>query len=253
MYLCEHYEDKRLAEVLYFIACKNGKENYDDRMYEPMINDIDEESHEIAEPTEAKTAQFKDLFKGSTLGPVLSLSMVYILSNFATSGLTFFMPEILPLESKSEKYTVILIQSVFSLPGMLLSCALINTRLGRVGTMAFGFIMTGLTLIPMMCTTNYLLVLVFSASNNMFSNLAFSTLTIITPESFETDIRSLSSGWLMAISKFAGIISPIITAKLLMGSGMVAALSLSAVGFLMVGGLSFMLKETKPVNRIKHD
>ncbi|CAG9319882.1 unnamed protein product [Blepharisma stoltei] len=241
MYLCDHYEDKKLATVLFHIAQINGKSDCDNVMDTPMLeNSISSEEVTDKPPT------LKELFNHHNKRATIFLSAIYIFSSIATTSLTYFMPELLPNISEHQIYIVILFQSCCSMPGMVISYELMDTVFGRVYTIALGFLFTAITLFPIMYSSGFWIILIMSGINNMMSNVGFATLSAATPESFNTHIRCLSTGWLMGTSKVAGIIAPIVIGYLINSTGPIGALWLSLVGFVLASASSLALKETRP-------
>ncbi|KAN0066024.1 hypothetical protein ACQY0O_000116 [Thecaphora frezii] len=143
--------------------------------------------------------------------------------SFAFTSFNVFLPKLLEerhgakvatplLDGDSNQAAMVdyLIYTVSSLPGSLVSAYLVDTRLGRIGTMT---VSTALTCIS---------VLVFALSSwrasltliSIASSISYAAIYGYTPEVMGPQIRGTACGLASAISRVAGIIAPIVAGRL---------------------------------------
>ena len=104
-YLKVKKNQKALYQLLEKIAKSNGK-NSDSCI--PLL-EIEEESFEKASNPEPNS---DSIFRPPTLFTTIFLSIAYIFSQFAFTGLPLFMPALIGLSSNEEAYLVILVQNI---------------------------------------------------------------------------------------------------------------------------------------------
>ncbi|CAO1614015.1 unnamed protein product [Sympodiomycopsis kandeliae] len=114
-----------------------------------------------------------------------------------------------------------LLYSLASLPGSILGAYLIETRIGRKGTMAASLATTGLAVVSFILATGRLSIVISSMFISLAAGTAYAAIYGYTPEVFETDVRGTASGTASALSRFAGMIAPLL-------AGVLFSISLSA-------------------------
>lgn len=134
------------------------------------------------------------------------------------------------MEDKSRKAMIdYLVYSLSSLPGSLISAYMVETRLGRIGTMALS---TGLTSLSVLAFAT----LEWTSSltlTSIFSSISYAAIYGYTPEVMAPQIRATGCGSASAISRLAGIVAPL-TAGWLFAISPALPLYLSVITFAVV-------------------
>lgn len=123
-----------------------------------------------------------------------------------------------------------LLYSLASLPGSLLGAYMIETRLGRKGTMAGSLGVTALAVISFIRANGREWVVVSSMFISLAAGTAYAAIYGYTPEVFKTELRGTASGTASALSRLAGMIAPLV-AGWLFGISLNAPLVISVLLF----------------------
>ncbi|PWN49151.1 MFS general substrate transporter [Violaceomyces palustris] len=99
-----------------------------------------------------------------------------------------------------------LFYSASSLPGSLISAYLVETRLGRIGTMAFSTGFTALSVLLFSIWSIRLFLVVISIS----SSISYAAIYGYTPEVMGPRVRATGCGSASAISRLTGILAPLV-------------------------------------------
>jgi MFS family permease len=122
---------------------------------------------------------------------------------------------------------------------------MIETRLGRKGTMAVSAFGSAVALFVFSIISSRITMLLSSSAVSFLATLLYAVIYGYTPEVFTTEVRGTAVGTASALGRIAGIISPIVSGILLTVST-VLPLYVSVVGFVLVGGCVMLLPvETK--------
>lgn len=108
-----------------------------------------------------------------------------------------------------------LFYSLASLPGSLLGAYLIETPLGRIKSMAISTALLALALLTFAFTTTPIAVVASSCSISLFASISYAVIYSYSPEVFETSLRGTASGTASALSRFAGILAPLLAGFLM--------------------------------------
>ncbi|KAI8322188.1 MFS general substrate transporter, partial [Martensiomyces pterosporus] len=115
-------------------------------------------------------------------------------------------------------YRDALIYAVSGIPGSVLGAWMVDTRLGRIYSMAIATFTSGLALTAFALTAKAhspVLTTVSSSVFGLMSSLMFAVIYAYTPEVFHPSIRGTACGMASALGRVAGIIAPLITGLLL--------------------------------------
>ncbi|KAF9433106.1 hypothetical protein BGZ76_009886, partial [Entomortierella beljakovae] len=154
----------------------------------------------------------------------LSTILIWIiwgLVAFAYTAFNVFYPKFLQEhgeggnQSLNVVYRDILIYSTAGVPGSVLATVLVEGRLGRRYTMAVSTLGTALSTILFATISSHAAMTIFSATLSLLSTLNYAVLYSYTPEVFPSDIRGTACGMAAAISRLAGIVSPLIVGAML--------------------------------------
>lgn len=176
-----------------------------------------------------------------------------VICDLPWAALYSFMPILLSeigaeIKSSFLLYLTLLIQSIFFIPGTVLSSFLVNTKFGRKWTTVFGFLMTSASVLFFLVSENYAMVLVSTCLINFFDFLGFSTLMALVTESYPSNIRSLGLGWASAMLKLGAVISPAAIGYIFdQQGGIVLGVLILSFFFSLIGLASCFLQETNTV------
>jgi MFS family permease len=189
------------------------------RKWSPALNEARQRYTELFSPHWAKT---------TTL--VWSIWTVFTL---AYTMVNIFLPKYLENRSGSSKQVddlnnpasrqhnmesvlqEFLFYSLASLPGSLLGAYLIETPLGRIKSMAISTALLSLSLLLFAFAASHLAVIASSCSISLFASVSYAVIYSYSPEVFETKLRGTASGTASALSRFAGILAPLIAGALM--------------------------------------
>ncbi|KAJ2556605.1 hypothetical protein EV175_001890 [Coemansia sp. RSA 1933] len=115
-------------------------------------------------------------------------------------------------------YRDALIYAVSGVPGSIIGSWMVNTRLGRIYSMALSTFVSGLALIAFAFSAKSHSSALTIASSSVFglmSTLMFAVIYAYTPEVFNPAVRGTACGTASAFGRVAGIIAPLITGLLI--------------------------------------
>ncbi|KAJ2815527.1 hypothetical protein FBU31_006896 [Coemansia sp. 'formosensis'] len=140
-----------------------------------------------------------------------------------------------PHSKQIRVYRDSLIYAVSGIPGSIVGAWMVDTRLGRIYSMALSTFISGLALVAFALTTkthNAALTIISSSVFGFMSTLMFAVIYAYTPEVFHPSVRGTACGMASALGRVSGIVAPLITG-LLLGISTVVPLYVS-VGLLWV-------------------
>ena len=119
------------------------------------------------------------------------------------------------MESRTAVMQDYLLYALASVPGSLLGAWLIETRLGRIGSMALSTACTALSILAFTAVTSRFSIVFSSMLISISATTAYAAIYGYTPEVFTTDVRGTACGSASALSRLAGIIAPLVAGVLL--------------------------------------
>lgn len=152
----------------------------------------------------------------------MALSSTLVIFTWAIIGLAFplynaFLPYYLQSRgsateklSVSETYRNTLIVSVIGIPGAIVAGLLIETRIGRKGTLTASLILTGVFLFCSTTAKTSNANLGWNCAFSFSSNIMYGVLYAYTPEVFPTKIRGTAVGLAASANRVLGVFAPII-------------------------------------------
>ncbi|KAJ2039147.1 hypothetical protein H4S03_001877 [Coemansia sp. S3946] len=140
-----------------------------------------------------------------------------------------------PHSKQIRVYRDSLIYAVSGIPGSIVGAWMVDTRLGRIYSMAISTFISGLALVAFALTAkthNAALTILSSSVFGFMSTLMFAVIYAYTPEVFHPSVRGTACGMASALGRVSGIVAPLITG-LLLGISTVVPLYVS-VGLLWI-------------------
>ncbi|KAI8340609.1 major facilitator superfamily domain-containing protein [Chlamydoabsidia padenii] len=136
--------------------------------------------------------------------------------------------------TRKDVYWDYMIYSIAGVPGSVMASYMIETRLGRKGTMAFSAFGSALALFLFSIIDSRMTMLISSSSVSFLATLLYAVIYGYTPEVFDTSVRGTAVGTSSGLGRVAGIISPI-ASGILLTINTALPLYVSVVGFILVG------------------
>ncbi|KAJ2486883.1 hypothetical protein IWW37_005453 [Coemansia sp. RSA 2050] len=140
-----------------------------------------------------------------------------------------------PHSKQIRVYRDSLIYAISGIPGSVVGAWMVDTRLGRIYSMALSTFVSGLALVAFALTAkthNAALTIISSSVFGFMSTLMFAVIYAYTPEVFHPSVRGTACGMASALGRVSGIVAPLITG-LLLGISTVVPLYVS-VGLLWI-------------------
>jgi putative MFS transporter len=217
------------------ILLEVAKENH----IEIQINKIS------AEPMQ-KQIPLKTIFQGQFLGQTIMVTLTWFLISLGYYGLFVWLPGIFRAQGFTylATYQATFMLALAQLPGYF-SAAWFVEKLGRVRTL--GLYLTGAAVATYIfaVTTNLAGILSASILMSFFALGAWGALYAYTPELYPTSARGTGMGWAGGVARVAGVLAPMLGARLL-DVNLVLALTVYAFTFLLAGGVVLSMgRETK--------
>ncbi|KAG1456332.1 hypothetical protein G6F56_006851 [Rhizopus delemar] len=218
-------------------------------------NQIDKKELQMAECEDEFEDQDENIERGSLselLGQkwrrtTLLIWSIWTITSIAYTMFNVFLPKFLEtLEQDDIKPTLrqvywdYMIYSLAGMPGSVIASYMIETRLGRKGTMTLSALGSSLSLFIFSAIKSRLVMVLSSSSVSFLATLLYAVIYGYTPEVFDTSVRGTAVGTASALGRIAGIISPVL-AGLLLITNTSLPLYVSVVGYLCVGVCILML------------
>ncbi|KAI7905457.1 major facilitator superfamily domain-containing protein [Cokeromyces recurvatus] len=211
--------------------------------------ELDAEEILIEEQKEGKGQIFRLL-----LGPQWRLTTILIWCIWTFTSVSFtmfnvFLPKYLEtfgfkgeatVPTRKQVYRDYMIYSLAGVPGSVIASWLIETKLGRKGTMSTAAFGSSLSLFLFSIINSRITMVLSSSTFSFLETLLYAVIYGYTPEVFDTNVRGTAVGTASALGRIAGIASPIITGILLTISTSLP-LYISAIGFFIVGSCVVLL------------
>ncbi|KAF7724888.1 hypothetical protein EC973_000601 [Apophysomyces ossiformis] len=167
---------------------------------------------------------------------------IWTFTSMAFTMFNVFLPkylETLGFEGEStptrkDVYWDYMIYSVAGVPGSVMASYLIETRIGRKGTMAASALGSSAALFIFSVISSRATMLVSSSLVSFLVTLLYAVVYGYTPEVFDTAVRGTAVGTASGLGRIAGIVSPIVSGILFTINASLP-LYVSVIGFFIVG------------------
>ncbi|KAJ2058137.1 hypothetical protein GGI17_005217 [Coemansia sp. S146] len=201
-------------------------------------------------------ALLKPLFTPSLRRTTLLVWMIWAVVAMGFTMFNVFLPKLLETRNNEASHSLVpvstslvagphskqirvyrdsLIYAVSGIPGSIVGAWMVDTRLGRIYSMAISTFISGLALVAFALTAkthNAALTILSSSVFGFMSTLMFAVIYAYTPEVFHPSVRGTACGMASALGRVSGIVAPLITG-LLLGISTVVPLYVS-VGLLWI-------------------
>ncbi|CAI2166316.1 5538_t:CDS:2 [Funneliformis geosporum] len=251
-YLISHNRHQEAILVFQEIARINGNELDID-----FLDDIKicKSSHKQLQFKQRLISQFKDiehLFSKKWLSTTLLLWSSWGLISFGSVMFFLYLPKYLEgLEEQklgdNDESEIIrnglknfIIYSIWGIPGAIISSYLIETSLGRKGTMILGAIGTSLSICLFANFHDTSDVILFSMFIGLLKSIDWAVIYCYTPEVFDTKVRGTACGISSVFARITGMVAPIVTGNLI-SIGASAPLYVTSLVFGLLAAFIFML------------
>lgn len=242
IYLYKKNGDTEFVSVIIKMAKSNNRYSYEIKA--PLL--VSENPQSELESSDSKSS-IKEIFRSEYLYTTLMLSLTQALYYFSFMGILLFLPTFLAHESGDWSYIILIAEQVAGIAGLFVTSKLIDTAFGRKWTMSLGFIVCGVMVFPFVLSKNIYFTLGTACLFYFGLLMGIAAKNLITPESYTSDIRGKGVGFVTAISRITGIISPIYAGYVTKLFGSEVTCASFGVAFLLAGVISMFLKETRKV------
>jgi len=242
--------ESEAEETLKRIAKENGQSNSFTSYHQAMMSIVQRE--ELA-PHKERLHGFdniKILFSKKFRKTTICITLINFLTISGYISLLLFMPTFLGDFSRMERYLIILMQALVAIPGNIIGSLLVRSKFGRRNTIAMGLGVSGTLCVLFFIDVGSAATIGCVTAINALVLISIGALTTITAESYDTDIRSVSSGWHTAFGRLGGIVSPLVIGRLLDTThGKNLSVTIFAICFFVAGMFASMLKETRKAQK----
>jgi len=204
----------------------------------PRISNSLEETEETSYSWRSNWERVQPLFRYPYFKTTILVWIIWTFTSFAYTMFNVFLPKYLELKnnngkesvpsSSSEIYGSYLIYSLCGIPGPLIGRYMVETSLGRKGSMAISMLGAALGLLGFIVATSHYAITFSSGIISFLVTLAYAVIYAYTPEVFDAKVRGTACGIASALGRIAGIIAPLVTGGLL-------SVSLSLPNYLSFG------------------
>ncbi|OMJ83603.1 hypothetical protein SteCoe_15455 [Stentor coeruleus] len=193
--------------------------------------------------------QDKNVFENDhekMLKNTILLTCEYFFANTPYYCLIFFMPDILPDCNDYMLYTVMFLQQLSGIPGVITASYLINSPFGPKYTRLLGFTVSAVFMFSLSLPLNDYLIFVVSCALFYFLSIGLSTLYTFSQEMYPTAIRGTANGWLCGISLITGCIGPVLFGQIKNMTGITPIFYILTVSFVLAAVFSFGIVDYTP-------
>ncbi|KAI9300744.1 major facilitator superfamily domain-containing protein [Cunninghamella echinulata] len=202
------------------------------------ISIVVEKEEELANSLNAYTILWSPKWRKT----ILLIWGIWMFTSMAYTMFNVFLPKYLETlgfegestPSRKDVYWDYMIYSMAGVPGSVMASYLIETRLGRKGTMAASSFGSAIALFLFSIIKSRVTMLISSSSVSFLATLLYAVIYGYTPEVFDTVVRGTAVGTASGLGRVAGIVSPILSGILLTFSTTLP-LYVSVIGFALVG------------------
>ncbi|KAI9013411.1 major facilitator superfamily domain-containing protein [Phycomyces nitens] len=179
---------------------------------------------------------------------------IWTLTAMAYTMFNVFLPKYLETlgfddkpASRKDVYWDYMVYSIAGVPGSCVASYLIETRLGRKGTMSLSAFGSAFALFLFSIIDSHLTMVLSSSVFSFLATLLYAVTYGYTPEVFDTSVRGTAVGTASGLGKIAGILSPLLSGWLYT-FWVTLPLHASVLGFVLVGlCVVFLPFETRAV------
>ncbi|KAF9421063.1 hypothetical protein BGZ94_008935 [Podila epigama] len=197
----------------------NGSGGMSDVKYKPLL--FQKYKSQWQRKLNTAMSRLRPLLEPKYRVSTILIWIIWAMVAFAYTAFNVFYPKFLQEHGQGGKqplkvvYMDTLIYALAGVPGSVFATVLIEGRLGRRYTMALSTFGTAIATILFAVLSDHTALTIFSAILSLLSTLNYAVLYSYTPEVFPSDIRGTACGVAAAMSRLAGILSPLLMGYLL--------------------------------------
>ncbi|KAJ3216758.1 hypothetical protein HK099_005744, partial [Clydaea vesicula] len=175
----------------------------------------------IAADSQLNTEEFKfddlrPLFSKDLRTTTILVFLIWSTSSLAYSMFYSFLPKFLiSIPNYFGPELDLIVISLSGIPGSVIASKLVETELGRKGTLFFSTIFTSLSIFFFMKVKTTIFLLICNCTGAFFSNLMYGVIYSYTPEVFPTSVRGSGCGIASSLNRVMGIIGPLLSGYLI--------------------------------------
>jgi putative MFS transporter len=230
-HLLVHGKEEEARQVLRQVAAENGVHVQIDR---------------LTIETGQKQVPLITIFQGQFLSQSLMMTLTWFLISLGYYGLFVWLPGIFRAQGFTflATYQATFLLALAQLPGYF-SAAWLVERWGRVRTLGLYLLGSAAATYVFAVVTNLTGIVTASVLMSFFALGAWGALYAYTPELYPTSARGTGMGWAGGVARIAGVLAPILGARLL-DLDLTLALTVYAAAFAVAGGAVLMIgRETR--------
>ncbi|KAL0087363.1 major facilitator superfamily domain-containing protein [Phycomyces blakesleeanus] len=204
-------------------------------------DDVISAAESLSPASESLSNNWRQLFVPKWRRTTLLVFGIWTLTSMAYTMFNVFLPKYLETlgfektpSSRKSVYWDYMVYSIAGVPGSLVASYMIETRLGRKGTMALSAFGSAFALFIFSIIDSHLTMVLSSSTVSFLATLLYAVIYGYTPEVFDTSVRGTAVGTASGLGRIAGILSPLASGWLYT-FWVTLPLHISVVGFGLVG------------------
>lgn len=204
-------------------------------------NGVELAVEQLASEPPRTEAPLQTIFQGAFLPRTAMMTVAWFMLSLGYYGLFIWLPRIFRDQGFSflATYQNTFLLALAQLPGYF-SAAWLIERWGRVRTLGLYLLASAVATYVFAVVTNLTGIVVASVVMSFFVLGAWGALYAYTPELYPTTARGTGMGWAGGVARVAGIVAPLLGARLL-DLDLTLALTVYATTFAIAGGVVFLL------------
>ncbi|KAI8080196.1 major facilitator superfamily domain-containing protein [Gilbertella persicaria] len=207
----------------YDLSQTNHMDDNEDDVNRVLLSSGQHGVEEIVIEEKEKGQALRSLLSPQWRRTTLLIWAIWTITSVAYTMFNVFLPKFLEtlgfegeaMPSREQVYWDYMIYSLAGVPGSVIASWLIETRLGRKGTMAVSAFGSSLSLFIFSIISSRFTMVISSSAVSFLATLLYAVIYGYTPEVFDTNVRGTAVGTASGLGRIAGIASPIVSGILL--------------------------------------
>ncbi|RCH83774.1 hypothetical protein CU098_006068 [Rhizopus stolonifer] len=207
----------------YDLSQTNHMDDNEDDVNRVLLSSGQHGVEEIVIEEKEKGQALRSLLSPQWRRTTLLIWAIWTITSVAYTMFNVFLPKFLEtlgfegeaMPSREQVYWDYMIYSLAGVPGSVIASWLIETRLGRKGTMAVSAFGSSLSLFIFSIINSRFTMVISSSTVSFLATLLYAVIYGYTPEVFDTNVRGTAVGTASGLGRIAGIASPVVSGILL--------------------------------------